>query len=482
VQTSVNVLESPPAVGMLEPLRGRGAGAVEGDWRMVTGSIAPGGLLRHHVDFRRLWIAGGISQVGTEVGMLALPLAAAQTAHASTLQVAVLAALQTVAFPVIGLPAGAWSDRVRRRPLLIVADLGRAAVLVTVPPAAVLGALGIWQLYAVALLAGLLTVFFDVAHQSYVPVLVGRHLLVEANGRLETNRTVAATAGPTVAGYLVQWLTAPVALAVDAASFVWSAAWISAIRTPEQPPTPTAGSRLREQIAEGLRFVFDDPMLRAIVSCGSTAMMFYAAQGAIEVLFLLRVVHVSPAAIGMLFSTGGVGTVLGAFCAARLTGALGGYRALVLYVVVAGLGGLLVPLTAGGWRLGFFAVGVAVSGFCLVAYNIVQLSLRQAICPDHLLGRMSATMRTIMLSVTPLGAVLGGVLGTWLGLRQTLWICAIGALSASLWLVRSPIVQGNRGRHRSPTYRLCAPRHGRGVHHVQPRRGNRRFPNDPADG
>jgi predicted MFS family arabinose efflux permease len=126
---------------------------------------------------------------------------------------------------------------------------------------------------------------------------------------------------------------------------------------------------------------------------------------------------------------------------------------------------------------------VAVSGFCLVAYNIVQLSLRQAICPDHLLGRMSATMRTIMLSVTPLGAVLGGVLGTWLGLRQTLWICAIGALSASLWLVRSPIVQGSGGRHRSPTRRLAAPRRrSRGFHQVQPRRRDRRFPDDPSRG
>jgi predicted MFS family arabinose efflux permease len=301
---------------------------------------------------------------------------------------------------------------------------------------------------------------------------------------LETNRTVAATVGPTVAGYLVQWLTAPVALAVDAASFVWSAAWISAIRTPERRPVRVAGARLRAEIAEGLRFVFGDPVLRAMVFCGSTAMTFFAAQGAVELLFLLRVVGVSPVAIGVLFSTGGVGGVLGALSAARLTNVLGRSAALVLFVVVAGLGGLLIPLTAGGWRLAFFAVGTAVSGFCMVAYNIVQVSLRQSICPDHLLGRMSATMRTIMLSITPVGAVLGGVLGTWLGLRQTLWICAIGALSASLWLIRSPIIRvpGTGGRHRSPGRALRLQRRGPGAHHVLPRRRPRRRDRGDPDG
>jgi MFS family permease len=415
---------------------------------MATDSTAPVGLLRGHADFRRLWIAGGISELGTQVGMLALPLAAAEAAHASTLQVAVLTALQTVAFVVIGLPAGAWSDRMRRRPVLVAADLGRAATLLTVPVAALLGAPSIWLLYTVAVVTGVFTVFFDVAHQAYVPVMVGRHLLMEANGRLEINRTVAATAGPTLAGYLVQWLTAPVALAVDAASFVWSATWIAAIRGPEDRPAPAAGTRLRHEIAAGLRLVFGDPILRALVMCGSTAMLFLAAQAAIEIVFLLRVVHASPATIGLLFSAGGVGTVLGALCAASLTRAVGQYRALALYVVVAGLGGLLLPLTGGGWRLAFYAIGSAVSGFCVVAYNIVHVSLRQSICPDHLLGRMSATVRTIMWSVTPVGGVLGGLLGTWLGLRQTLWICAIGALSASLWLVRSPIVQPYRARHR----------------------------------
>ncbi|HKS99137.1 MAG TPA: MFS transporter [Rugosimonospora sp.] len=406
---------------------------------MATDMAGPRGLLRHHADFRRLWVAGGISQLGTQVSMLALPLTAAQTLHASTMGVALLSAVQTAAFVVLGLPAGAWSDRMRRRPVLVAADLGRAAALATVPAAALLGVLHIWQLYAVALVSGVGTIFFDVNQQAFVPRLVGREHLVEANGRLETNRSVAATAGPSLAGLLVQALTAPVALAADTLSFLWSAGWIAAIRAEEQPPTGVAGEPLHVRIGAGLRFVLGDPLLRAIVSCGATAMLCFGAQAAIEVLFLLRVVGLPPGGIGLLFSAGSVGTILGALCAAPLTRRIGRGTALVSYVVVAGIGGLLIPLTAPGWRVALFAVGTAVGGFCLVAYNVVQVSMRQARCPDHLLGRMSATMRTIMLGVTPLGAILGGALGTWLGLRATLWCCAVGVLLSSLWLLGSPL-------------------------------------------
>jgi len=411
---------------------------------MATTAFAGGGLLCHHRDFRRLWIGDGISQLGTRISALALPLVAVTALHASTLQVAVLTALETVAFLVIGLPAGAWCDRMRRRPVLIVGDLGRLLALASVPAAALFGVLTIWQLYAVALTVGVFTVFFDIAYQSYLPALVGRANLVEGNGRLEANRTVAATAGPTVAGYLVQWLTAPVAVAVDALSFAWSAAWIAAIGAPEATPQPAAQPRLRQQIGEGLRFVFGHPILRAIVLSGTTAVVFYGAQGAIVVVFLVREVHQSPGAIGLLFSIASVGSVLGALCAARLTRAFGQHRALLLYVVGAGVAGLLIPLTTAGWRLAFFAVGLALVGFFIVAYNIVQVSLRQTLCPDHLLGRMNATMRTVMWSTLPLGAVLGGLLGTSLGLRPTLWISAVGALLASLWLVFSPIADTRR--------------------------------------
>jgi hypothetical protein len=319
---------------------------------MRTESAPSGGLLRRHREFRRLWLADGLSQVGTQVSVLALPLAAAEVAHASTLEVAVLAALQTVAYVVLGLPIGAWSERRRRRPLIIAADLGRAAMLASIPVAALLGVLTIGQLYAVALIVGVCTVFYQVAYQSYVPAIVDRPHLVEANSRLEANNTVAATAGPLLAGVLVQRLTAPVAIVVDAASFLWSAAWVGAIDSAEPAPAPPApGVRLRRQVAEGLRFVFRHPVLRPIALFNGTAMTFYAAAAALEVLFLLREVRVSATVIGLLFAGGSAGGILGALCAARLTRAIGPHRALRWYAILGGLGALLLPLTTDGWRL-----------------------------------------------------------------------------------------------------------------------------------
>jgi MFS family permease len=389
-------------------------------------------------DFGRLWTADALSQIGSQVSVLALPLAAVQTLRASTLEVAVLAALQSVAFLVLGLPAGVWSDRLRRRPVLIAADLGRMVLLGSIVVAAWLGALTMWQLYAVALVAGAFTVFFDVAFQSYLPAVVDRRSLVAANSRLEVNRTVAAATGPVAAGYLVQWLTAPIALAVDAMSFALSAAWMSTITTRETKRARTPGGKLRHEAGQGLRFVFGHPALRILAVGNGTAMMFYAAQGAVEVVFLVQELHVAAATVGLLFAGGSAGSLLGALAAARLTRALGQYRAMLLCVVSAGLGALLLPLTGGGWRLAFFPLGSAVTGFWLVAYNVVQISFRQSICPEHLLGRMNATMRTITLGVSAVGAILGGLLGTWFGLRATLWITAAGALLASLWLIRLP--------------------------------------------
>ncbi|MGC4814769.1 MFS transporter [Micromonospora sp. DT228] len=402
---------------------------------MPKESSGAGGLLRRNDDFRRLWTADSLSRVGTQVSALALPLAAAQTLDASTLEMAMLTALQTIAFVVIGLPVGAWVERMRCRPLIIVADLGRALVLATVPVAALLDVLTMWQLYVVALTGGVFTVFSDVAFQSYVPAVVDRQFLVEANSRIEANRTIATTTGPVLAGYLVQWLTAPIAVVVDAASFLWSSAWVAGITTAEAEPARAPGTRLGQQIAEGLRFVFAQPVIRALACYNGTAMLLYSAQGAVEVLFLLRDVQVPASTIGLLFAGGSLGSLLGALCSPRLTRAIGRHRALPLYAVIAGLGALLLPVTSDGWRLALFSISAAVSGFCLIAYNVVQISLRQELCPPHLLGRMSATMRTVSSGAAPLGALVGGALGTWLGIRPTLWLTAAGASLASLWLL-----------------------------------------------
>jgi MFS family permease len=393
-------------------------------------------------DFRRLWTADAVSQVGTQVGMLAVPLTAAVSLRATAWQMALLTTAQSAAFLLIGLPAGAWCDRVRKRPLLIVGDLGRAAVLGTIPLAWALGSLTMAHLFLVAALAGVLGVFFDVSYQSYLPALVGRERLVEGNASLEANRTVAMTAGPAVAGYLVQGIGGPVALLIDAVSFAWSGAWIASIRAREAAPVQTERRHLGREIREGLGFVFGHPVLRAIALYGSTGVFFGAAQRAVLLLFLLRSAHLSPGVIGVLFTCAGVGSIVGALSAIRVARRLGQARGIVLATVLDCGAGLLIPLAARGAGLGFYVAGAAVAAFAVSVFNIIQVSFRQALCPDHLLGRMNATMRFVLWGSAPLGALLGGALGTDFGLRTTMWITAIAQVLRFGWIAVSPLARG----------------------------------------
>jgi MFS family permease len=392
-------------------------------------------------DFRRLWSADALSQLGTRVSALAIPLLAATTLHASTWQVALLTAVETLPFLLLGLPVGAWADRIRRRPVLIAGDLGRAIVLGSVPAAAALGSLTLGHLYAVAFATGVLTLFFDVSRGSYLPEVVGRKHLVEANSRLEANRTVGYTVGPTLGGYLVQWVGASLAVAVDALSFLWSAGWIASIRTPESAPEPAAERNLRREIAEGLRFVLGHPVIRATVLFGSAANLALAMNSAIEVVFLLRAVRLSPGAIGLLMGLASLGSVAGAVAAAGIGRRLGHTRSLGSAGLGLGLSGLLIPLTGAGPRLLFFAVGGVLAAFWISVYAVVSVSMRQELCPDHLLGRMNATIGFLLWSTIPLGGVLAGALGSALGLRAALWTSAVAMLVAALWLVRSPALR-----------------------------------------
>jgi len=400
--------------------------------------MADGGLGRHR-DFRRLWIGDSLSQLGSQIGVLAVPLVAITTLSATTFQVGVLVALQTAAFLVIGLPAGAWCDRMRKRPVLIVADLVRAVLLLSIPVAALLDRLTLAHLYVVVAGHGVATVFFDVSYQSYLPHLVGRAHLVDGNGKLEASRTVAHAGGPAVGGYLVQWLTAPIALAADAVSYLWSALWLGRIEAREPAPDPARRSPLRVEIADGLRFVFGNPVLRAIALQGACSVLFIGARQAILLPFLVRTVGLSAAAVGVLFTLASVGAVGGALVTRRLTRRLGQARAMIGYILVGGMAGLLLPLTGPGWRLGFYVVGMMAMQAFIVAFNVVQVSYRQTICPDHLLGRMNATMRFVMWGTTPLGGLLGGVVGTAVGLRNTMWITGVGLVLPVPWLVFSPL-------------------------------------------
>ncbi|MGC9666551.1 MFS transporter [Planosporangium sp. 12N6] len=398
-------------------------------WRLFSG----------HADFRRLWLGSTVSQFGTQVSMLAIPLLAVVTLDATTFQVGALTAAETAAFVLVGLPAGAVVDRLRRRPVLIAGDLLRVGLVASLPVAALWHVLTLGQLYVTVFAIGLCTVFFDVAYQSYLPFLVGRAHLVEANGALEASRSTAYTAGPAVAGYLVQLLSAPLALLVDAASFAGSAAWIAAVRGREPIPPATRRRALGGEIADGLRVVLGHPVLRAMALHGASSVLFLSQVRALEVVFLVRDVRLSPAAIGALFSLTGVGTVLGAVAAAPLARRFGSARVLLGAPLIGYACLLLVPLTAAGPRLACYAVGGAVSSLCVVVFNVVSISVRQDLCPDHLLGRMNATMRFFVWGTLPLGGLLAGALGSAVGLRAALWIGAVGTLLSAGWLVASPI-------------------------------------------
>ena len=397
-----------------------------------------GGLLWHR-DFRWLWSGESISQLGTQVTVIAMPLIAVKTLAASTFGVGVLVALQYAAFLLLGLPAGAWVDRMRRRPVMIAADMARAVLLASLPLAAAFGVLTIYQLYAVALLHGSCTLFFDVAYQSYLPALVDRSELVEGNAKLQASESVAQVAGPAAGGFLVQAFTAPFAVLADAVSFVLSAGSLRAIRMTE-PPVPRAGQRsLRREIAEGLRFVLGHPILRAIAGCTGSYNFFGNAFQAVAVVFLVRQVGVSPGVIGVLFSAGSAGAIAGALTASAAGRRLGTARAIWVPLAVTGPLGVIIALTFPGPGLILFAAGWFGLSFSTVVYNVNQVAYRQALCPPGLLGRMNATMRFLVWGTIPLGGLAGGALGTVLGNRGALWVILSGQALSVLWLLASPL-------------------------------------------
>jgi len=393
-------------------------------------------------DFRRFWVGETVSFLGSEVTSLALPLTAVLVLHATPAQMGLLTTSRTVPFLVFGLMAGVWVDRLRRRPILIASDLGRAVLLGSIPVAAALGVLGMPQLYGVAFLVGGIGVVSMVAYQSFIPTLVPRGELVRANSRLEASSSVASIVGPGIAGLLVQWLTAPIAILVDGLSFVASAGFLAAIRIPEAPPAEDRRAESNRQlIAEGLRLVRDNPVLRSIVSCGTFHNFFSRMMDALYVLYLVQVLGLSAGRIGAVAAMGGVGALLGSLVAAPAARRLGIGPACVWAQVLTGVARLCVPLAQGPplVTLGVLALGEFLLGAARPIFNVNQVSLRLTITPDHQHGRVNATMRFIMWSVTPFGAALGGVLASVIGLRTTLFVAAVGVLLAFLAAWLSPL-------------------------------------------
>jgi MFS family permease len=408
--------------------------------RVTTSASASASLWRHR-DFRQLWGAETVSQLGTQVTQLALPIIAVTILAATPFQMGVLTALETAAFLVVGLPAGAWVDRWHRKRVLVANDLIRAVALGTLPLAWAFHVLSLPQLFLIAAVTGTATVFFDVAYQSYLPALVAKDQIVDGNGKLETSRAVAQVAGPGITGVLLRVISAPVLIAADAVSFLLSAVFIGRIRQGDVVPDRATRRPLRVEIAEGLSFVVHHPLLRRIVACTGIGNFGTAMSGALLVLFALRELHLSESTIGIVFAAGSVGGLVGAVTGARFARWVGEGRAIPLSAALIVPFAALVPLAV----LGAPAVLLVVSWFgfswAVVAYNITQVSFRQRLCPPQLLGRMNASVRFIVFGTQPLGALLGGALGSWLGVVPTLWIAVGVAGLAAVPVLFSPLIR-----------------------------------------
>lgn len=420
---------------------GRAAGAAAPADSFRVESQRGSGRLWRHADFLRFWAAESVSQTGTQISVLALPLLAVLVLGASPFEVGVLAAAGSAPSLLVGLFAGVWVDRLRRRPILIAADVGRAALLLTIPLAALVDRLSMGLLYVVALLAGTASVLYNVAYASYLPTLIKRDALVDGNSKLEASRSVAQVAGPGAAGGLIGAVGAPAAIALDAASYLVSALLVWRIRTSEPAPRPQRDPRVGRQIGEGLRAVARQPILRALALSAATIEFFAFVFFAVYVLYFTRDLGLTPAAIGVVFAVGGVGALIGALLADSARRWFGPGPAIVGAQLLFGLSGMVIPLAVlfPAIALQMVVVSEFVQWLTIMVVNVNTMSLRQALTPDRVRGRVNATFRFLVGGSQPLGSLLGGVLGGVIGLPWTLVVGEIGMLLAVGWLIRSPL-------------------------------------------
>ncbi len=391
-------------------------------------------------DYLKLWTAQSISLFGTEVTNLALPLTAVLTLQASPFQMGVLVAAERSPFLLFGLLVGVWVDRLRRRRLLLVCDVALAVVLLTVPVAAALHVLGIWQIFAVAFLVGGFTLLFDIAYQTYLPQLIARDDLIEGNSKVEASRAMAGVTAPGIAGGLVQLFTAPVAILIDCASYLVSFLFIGLIDRREEAPAAAARRPVLSEMSDGLRVILRHPQLRLIAGSGATNNFFISIFSVLYLIYLARELHLGAALIGLMVSVGTLGALLASLVAKRAQARFGlGPSALGSSVVKAAGFGLVAiaggptPLLVGTLVLGFFLVF-----FGLQVFNIDVISFRQQIIPPHLLGRVSATNRFLVWTPYVIGSLAAGALAI-VGVRMAMVVTAAGMAAATLWLLPGPI-------------------------------------------
>ena len=399
-----------------------------------------GGLFRHH-DFRQLFLADTLSQFGTQLTMLAIPILAVKVLDAGAFEMGLLATCEFLAFLVIGLPAGAWVDRWRKQRVLIANDLLRALALGSLPLAWLLDVLSFPQMLVVALVVGSCTVFFDVAYQSYLPDIVEPEHIGEGNAKLQAVQSIAMIGGPAVGGGLIKLIGAPLTVGLDALTFVWSAFWVRRIRHVDTPPPREDRRPLVVEVREGLSFVLKHPLLWRITACTSISNLFSSMSGALIVLYAVRL-GLDEGRLGLAFGIGAVGGLLGALVVTRVTAWVGEGRIIPLSTFIWMPAAFLMPLAGNVLDPMVAVIGyMFLFTFGVVLYNVAQVSFRQRLCPRPMLGRMNASIRFLVWGVMPIGGFLGGVLGHQFGLRTVFWIEAFGVVIAAMPVLFSPLIR-----------------------------------------
>jgi MFS family permease len=406
------------------------------------------GLWRHR-DFLKLWAGQTISLFGSRVGGFALTFVAVLVLHASPIEVAVINAAQFALGLLVGPLAGVWVDRLRRRPVLICVDIARALVLAVIPIAAAFGALSVPFVVAVTLVVSVLTACFDIAYRAYLPALVGPDELIEGNSKLQASGSTAEFAGWSIAGFLIQVLSAPVVVLIDALSFIVSALSLASIRAAEPPPAPLAARETTwREIRDGLAVLRANAVLRSLAGVLGVWRLFEGIIGATIILFVTRDLHVGPALQGIIYAVGGVSAMLGAVLTERVTRRFGLGRTMLGALLLTICSGLCIPLASGpiiavvAWLVAPQIIGDGAR----TIYEINQVSVMQARAPRRFLGRVGASFRFIEWGASLVGLLLGGVLGEVIGLRAALFVAVGAQLAAPLWLARSPVrtIAGHR--------------------------------------
>jgi MFS family permease len=400
------------------------------------------GRLWQNKDFIKLWSGGLISVFGSAITSLALPLIAITTLNAGATEMGILKALGQMPVLLFGFFVGAWVDRVKRRPLMITADFGRAILMAMIPILALLGEIRIEFLYIVVFLTGTLSAIFDLAVTSFLPSVVGKENLIEGNSKIQISHSVASIGGPGLAGVLIQVITAPIALALDALSFLVSAFCLLFIHTTEPAQNPSRKNQnIWREIGEGIHAVFRNPILSPLTVGTTIASLGGAIQETVFLLYLTRELTINPAWIGIILATGGFASLLGAMLAEPITRHFSPGRVLIIAQLVVSAGMGIIPFASGGLMLAIpiLILSRVITSAGVAIYSINQISLRQSITPDHLLGRVNACRRVLVFGIIPVGAMLGGMMGETIGLKLTLVMGATVAFLSFLFHFFSPL-------------------------------------------